>query len=114
MLVQLYGAEVIRPNHHYATHTADFVHDFGPLREFWTFLFERLNKILKSYKTSNHGGGEIEMTFFREFHRASHMHRLVSLFRCSPRARHSDMPFSSQRVFSIQRMPHSTRHAGSC
>ena len=24
--------------------------DFGPLHEFWTFLFERLNKVLKSYK----------------------------------------------------------------
>ncbi len=69
---------MIRPNHHYATHTADFVRDYGPLREFWTFLFERLNKILKGYKTNNHKGGEIEMTFFREFHRAAHMHRMVS------------------------------------
>ncbi|EIW62028.1 uncharacterized protein TRAVEDRAFT_35446 [Trametes versicolor FP-101664 SS1] len=77
-LVELYGPEVIRPNHHYATHTAEFVRDYGPLREFWTFLFERLNKILKGYKTNNHEGGAIEMTFFREFHRATHMHRLLT------------------------------------
>ncbi|KAI8985713.1 hypothetical protein BD414DRAFT_394137, partial [Trametes punicea] len=68
-LVELYGAGVIRPNHHYATHTAEFIRDYGPLRGYWTFIFERLNKILKSFRTNNHEGGEIEMTFFREFYR---------------------------------------------
>ncbi|KAH9852401.1 hypothetical protein C2E23DRAFT_860058 [Lenzites betulinus] len=75
---QLYGPEVIRPNHHYATHTPEFVRDYGPLREFWTFLFERLNKILKSYRTNNHEGGEIETTFFREFHRSARLHRTMT------------------------------------
>ncbi|KAI0634504.1 hypothetical protein C8Q77DRAFT_1073071 [Trametes polyzona] len=77
-LVELYGPEVIRPNHHYATHTAEFVRDYGPLREFWTFLFERLNKILKGYRTNNHEGGEIEATFFREFHRSAQLRRILS------------------------------------
>ncbi|KAL1936999.1 hypothetical protein VTO73DRAFT_2039 [Trametes versicolor] len=77
-LIELYGPEVIRPNHHYATHTADFVRDYGPLRGFWTFLFERLNKILKSYRTNNHEGGEIETTFFREFHRSMRLHRTLT------------------------------------
>lgn len=72
---------MIRPNHHYATHTGDFVLNYGPLKEFWTFVFERLNKILKSYSTSNHEGGEIECTFFREFHRAAELARLVSYSR---------------------------------
>lgn len=54
--IQLYGPEVIRPNHHYATHMALCVRNYGPLYEFWTFLFERLNKVLKSYKTPNHAG----------------------------------------------------------
>ncbi|KAI0736043.1 hypothetical protein C8Q76DRAFT_297214 [Earliella scabrosa] len=76
-LLELYGPSVIRPNHHYATHTGDFVLDYGPLREFWTFIFERMNRILKSYKTSNHEGGEIECTFFREFHRSAELYRLV-------------------------------------
>ncbi|OJT12651.1 hypothetical protein TRAPUB_10801 [Trametes pubescens] len=77
-LIELYGPEVIRLNHHYATHTADFVRDYGPLRGFWTFLFERLNKILKSYRTNNHEGGEIETTFFREFHRSMRLHRTLT------------------------------------
>ena len=62
------GTDVMKPNHHYATHTAECVRDFGPLHGFWTFLFECLNKVLKSYKTNNHSGGELETTFFHEFH----------------------------------------------
>lgn len=69
---------MIRPNHHYCIHTPDCVRDFGPLHEFWTFLFERLNKVLKSYKTNNHNGGELEVTFFREFHRTLATSRLVA------------------------------------
>jgi hypothetical protein len=78
--MQLYGADVIRPNHHYAVHTAYFIYDYGPLYGFWTFLFERLNKVLKSYNTNNHSGGELEVTFFREFHRTSVVSRAVSGF----------------------------------
>jgi hypothetical protein len=44
---------------------------------FWTFLFERLNKVLKSYNSSNHSGGELETSFFREFHRTILQSRLV-------------------------------------
>ncbi|EJF59017.1 hypothetical protein DICSQDRAFT_14970, partial [Dichomitus squalens LYAD-421 SS1] len=77
-LLELYGPAIIRPNHHYATHTGDFVLDYGPLREFWTFVFERLNKVLKSFKTTGRAGGELECSFFREFHRSVRLHRLVS------------------------------------
>ncbi|KAF7366659.1 hypothetical protein MSAN_00923800 [Mycena sanguinolenta] len=76
-LVQLYGPDVIRPNHHYATHTVTGIRNYGPLHEFWTFLFERLNKVLKSYKTPNHAGGELESSFFREFHRTVQEARLL-------------------------------------
>lgn len=69
---------MIRPNHHYATHTAECVRDYGPLHGFWTFLFERLNKVLKSYKTNNHSGGELETSFSREFHRTVAAARMVS------------------------------------
>ncbi len=68
----------MKPNHHYATHVSSCVKNYGPLREFWTFLFERLNKVLKSFKTGNHSGGELETTFFREFHRTVQQSRLVS------------------------------------
>ncbi|KAJ3500582.1 hypothetical protein NLJ89_g9730 [Agrocybe chaxingu] len=83
-LVKLYGDAVIRPNHHYAIHTPDSVRDYGPLHKFWTFLFERLNKVLKSYKTNNHGRGEIETSFFREFHRTVQETRLVAQAATSP------------------------------
>ncbi|KAJ7088239.1 hypothetical protein C8R44DRAFT_947747, partial [Mycena epipterygia] len=56
-LVDLYGPEVIRPNHHYATHT--------PM-------------LLKSYKTPNHAGGELESSFFREFQRTVQQSRLLA------------------------------------
>ncbi|KAK0441727.1 uncharacterized protein EV420DRAFT_1485563 [Desarmillaria tabescens] len=68
-MFMLYGPSVIKPNHHYATHTASCMRDFGPLHCFWTFLFERINKVLKSYNSGNHSGGELEVSFFREFHR---------------------------------------------
>ncbi|KAI0323219.1 hypothetical protein GY45DRAFT_1410608 [Cubamyces sp. BRFM 1775] len=77
-IIELYGEDIIRPNHHYATHTAEFVRDYGPLRGFWTFIFERLNKILKSFRTNNHEGGEIEATFFREFYRAARLHGMLA------------------------------------
>ncbi|KAH9853892.1 hypothetical protein C2E23DRAFT_858962 [Lenzites betulinus] len=56
----------------------NFVLDYGPLRGFWTFVFERLNKILKGYHTNNHEGGEIEGTFFREFHRSAQLHSMLT------------------------------------
>ncbi|RPD62755.1 hypothetical protein L227DRAFT_562043 [Lentinus tigrinus ALCF2SS1-6] len=62
----------------YYTMDGDFVLNFGPLREFWTFVFERLNKILKSFKTNNHDGGELECTFLREFHRTAELYRLLA------------------------------------
>ncbi|KAK0470420.1 uncharacterized protein EV420DRAFT_1616565 [Desarmillaria tabescens] len=68
-LIQLYSTSVIKPNHHYATHTASCMCDYGPLHCFWTFLFERINKVPKSYNSGNHSGGELEVSFFQEFHR---------------------------------------------
>ena len=74
---QLYGSSVIKPNHHYATHISECVRNFGPLHDFWTFLYERLNKVLKSYKTNNHGQGDLETTFFNDFQKTCHISRLV-------------------------------------
>lgn len=67
----------MRPNHHYATHVPECIYDFGPLHCFWTFLFERINKVLKSYNSANHSGGELEVSFFREFHRTIQQSRVV-------------------------------------
>ncbi|KAG2350555.1 hypothetical protein BDR05DRAFT_993937 [Suillus weaverae] len=59
--LELYPDDV-KPTHHWVTHIFDQLHDYGPVYHFWTFLFERLNKVLKSYSTNNHGGGEIELS----------------------------------------------------
>lgn len=77
-LLRLYGPSVIKPNHHFATHTALGLRDFGPIRGYWTFLFERINKVLKSYNSANHSGGELEVSFFREFHRTVQQSRVMS------------------------------------
>ena len=69
---------MIKPNHHYAVHTSEFIHDFGPVYGFWTFLFECLNKVLKSYKSNNHGLGHLEASFFCEFHHIIHVSQIVS------------------------------------
>ncbi|KAF9229098.1 hypothetical protein BS17DRAFT_672231, partial [Gyrodon lividus] len=65
----LYGSGSIKQNHHYATHVGKCAHDFGPLHNFWMFLFEHLNKILKSFKTNNHSNGKLETKFPKEFQR---------------------------------------------
>jgi hypothetical protein len=70
----------VKPNFHYITHIFQIIRDFGPVYGFWTFLFERLNKLLKSYDTNNHADGELEVTFFREFHRDANLREVVSLY----------------------------------
>ncbi|KZT04236.1 uncharacterized protein LAESUDRAFT_629493, partial [Laetiporus sulphureus 93-53] len=47
----------VKPNFHYVTHIFDQIDDYGPVYGFWSFLSERLNKVLKSYSTNNHDGG---------------------------------------------------------
>ncbi|KAH9911971.1 hypothetical protein B0H21DRAFT_714183, partial [Amylocystis lapponica] len=70
--------ENVKPNFHYMTHIFDQIEDYGPVYGFWTFLTERLNKVLKSYATNNHAGGEIEVTFFRAFSRDVRLRRLLN------------------------------------
>ena len=67
----------MRPNHHYATHTAEFIRDFGPAAGFWSFVFERLNKVLKGTNHNNHGHGTIESTFLKQFILAQNVSRRV-------------------------------------
>jgi hypothetical protein len=68
---QIYGAESIMPNHHWAVHVPDQLLDYGPVYNFWAFLTERLNKILKNINSNNWTGGELEVSMMREFHRKS-------------------------------------------
>lgn len=47
---------------------------------FWTYLFERLNKVLKGYSGNGHTGGEIEVTFMREFSREVRLRNMVCVY----------------------------------
>ncbi len=67
----------MRPNHHYATHTAEFICDFGPVAGFWSFIFEHLNKVLKGMNHNNHGYGVIKATFLKQFISAQKVSRQV-------------------------------------
>lgn len=78
ILLQMHQ-DLIKPNHHYVTHIFEQIHDYGPVYGFWTFLFERLNKLLKGYAVNNHGGGELEVTFYREFSREIRLRSMVRL-----------------------------------
>ncbi|KAH9947414.1 hypothetical protein B0H21DRAFT_692092, partial [Amylocystis lapponica] len=86
--------ENVKPNFHYMTHIFDQIEDYGPVYGFWTFLTERLNKVLKSYATNNHAGGEIEVTFFRAFSRDVRLRRLVSFTRSLSSSLVSDLGIS--------------------
>ncbi|KAJ7821384.1 hypothetical protein B0H14DRAFT_3471571 [Mycena olivaceomarginata] len=66
---QLYGADEMKPNHHWAVHIPDQILDFGPVYTFWAFLTEWLNKILKNLNSNNWTGGRLEVSMMREFHR---------------------------------------------
>ncbi|KZO95468.1 hypothetical protein CALVIDRAFT_564871 [Calocera viscosa TUFC12733] len=73
----IYGSHNVTPTFHWLTHMGDQIRSYGPVHGFWTFIFERLNKLLKQFNTNGHGGGEMEVTFAREFK------RYVSLLRLS-------------------------------
>lgn len=74
----------MKPNHHWVVHLPDQLCDFGVVFSFWTFLSERLNKILKSLPSSFQKRGEIEASMLREFHCSIHINNLVSILQCIP------------------------------
>ncbi|KAF8134171.1 hypothetical protein K438DRAFT_1499247, partial [Mycena galopus ATCC 62051] len=68
-IIQLYGEDQMKPNHHWAVHIPDQILDFSPVYTFWAFLTERLNKILKNLNGNNWTGGLLEVSMMCEFHR---------------------------------------------
>ncbi|KAJ7791987.1 hypothetical protein B0H14DRAFT_2395176, partial [Mycena olivaceomarginata] len=63
--LQLYGVKEVKPNHHWAVHVPDQVLAYGPVYSFWTFLTERLNKVLKNLDSNNWSGGLLEVSMVR-------------------------------------------------
>jgi len=67
----------MKPNHHWAVHLPDQLHDYGPVYNIWAFLSERLNKLLKSYDSNNWKGGQLEVSMLREFQRGLRLNAIV-------------------------------------
>jgi hypothetical protein len=77
-MIQLYGADAMRPNHHWAVHIPDQIRDYGPVYGFWAvFLTERLNKVLKNLNSNNRSGGQLEVSMMHEFYRQSKLDGIV-------------------------------------
>ncbi|KAJ7737495.1 hypothetical protein B0H16DRAFT_1325856, partial [Mycena metata] len=73
----MYGADEMKPNHHWAVHVPAQIRDYGPVYGFWAFLTERLNKVLKNMNSNNWGGGLLEVSMMREFHRMKQLGAMV-------------------------------------
>ncbi|KAJ7910705.1 hypothetical protein B0H13DRAFT_2660867 [Mycena leptocephala] len=54
---EYYGENDLKANHHWAVHVPDQLPDYGPVYNFWAFLTERLNKLLKNLNSNNWTGG---------------------------------------------------------
>ena len=66
------------PSFHWSVHTPDQIRDYGPVYDFWTFLTERLNKVLKSLNNNHWTGGRLEVSMMRGFGRDAQFNTLVS------------------------------------
>ncbi|EJD44740.1 hypothetical protein AURDEDRAFT_166225 [Auricularia subglabra TFB-10046 SS5] len=75
---KLYGGQFLKPNHHWCTHIADQILDYGPVYVFWAFHAERLNKTLKSFNTNNHRGGVLEVSMICTLHQCQWTKRMLS------------------------------------
>ncbi|EIW74936.1 hypothetical protein CONPUDRAFT_159705 [Coniophora puteana RWD-64-598 SS2] len=75
---KIYGVEAMKPNFHWSTHICEQVLDYGPVYNFWAFLSERLNKILKSQSVNNWIGGQVEITMMRTFARSSRLNATMT------------------------------------
>jgi hypothetical protein len=73
----MYGADEMKPNHHWAVHVPAQIRDYGPVYGFWAFLTERLNKVFKNMNSNNWGGGLFEVSMMREFHRMKQLDAMV-------------------------------------
>ncbi|KIJ10094.1 hypothetical protein PAXINDRAFT_157711 [Paxillus involutus ATCC 200175] len=74
---KMYSTESMKPNFHWAVHLAQQIRDYGPVYNFWAFLSEWLNKVLKSSNSNNWTGGQVEISMMREFARGSWLDSLA-------------------------------------
>ncbi|KAF8576300.1 hypothetical protein K439DRAFT_1367646, partial [Ramaria rubella] len=70
----------LKPNYHYSVHLPDQIRDYGPVYGFWCFLDECLNKLLKSFKSNNWGGGHLEVSMMHGWGRDIQIQDMVSAY----------------------------------
>lgn len=66
------------PSFHWSVHTPDQIRDYGPVYDFWTFLTEWLNKVLKSLNNNHWTGGRLEVSMMCGFGRDAQFKTLIS------------------------------------
>ncbi|KAH9818308.1 hypothetical protein DFH28DRAFT_888639 [Melampsora americana] len=74
--LQLFKHCHLAPNHHIAVHLAKRLMEFGSVRAWWSFPFERMmGKILQG--SHNNHIGELEITFLKSFCRAGNLATVI-------------------------------------
>ena len=66
------------PSFYWSVHTLDQILDYGPVYNFWTFLTEWLNKVLKSLNNNHWTGGHLEESIMHGFGWDAQFKTLVS------------------------------------
>ncbi|KZT60267.1 hypothetical protein CALCODRAFT_480790 [Calocera cornea HHB12733] len=105
--VQIYGSKCVTPTFHWLTHMDAQIRRYGPVHGFWTYLYERLNKVMKTYRTNNHGGGELEVTFSREWKREMMIARLSAAL-----VKQDNDPMGKEVALEIQKQTRDQLRAG--
>ena len=77
--LQIYGKDALKPNFHWATHQFEQLYNFGSMSNFWCFLPERLNGVLKSVNSNYWKHGVMESTFMHGFLADSAVLRIVHI-----------------------------------
>jgi hypothetical protein len=98
---------IIHPNakhlsvHHMAIHLYDFLILFGPVRNWWTFPFERLIGHLQRLP-QNHRFSQLHVTLMRTFVRAGNLKRWLASSECPDILRHCKAIFDKAFSQNLQ------------
>ncbi|KZP26233.1 hypothetical protein FIBSPDRAFT_949702 [Athelia psychrophila] len=94
ILLHLYPAFKLKPNHHAALHIGFFLREFGPMRGWWMYPFERIIGILQKTNT-NSKLGQMEKTMLQSFCAAANLKALL---------RGSEIPAVNQCASQVEKI----------
>lgn len=58
-LLEIFSEDKLVPNHHASLHLGQFIRSFGPVHGWWTFPFERFNRIIQRQNINNQASAYI-------------------------------------------------------